>query len=824
MRYGQHPECFLVSLLLSLSLGIAASLAFLPTMREVPWLVWLFVLSVSLLLTAVAVWCRGKLAWPLFLMLFFLLGMCRLVQAVNLPLDDVSRFAGETVGLTGRLTGEMRWREDETGIQLSYPLEVLQVRRAHRDWQKASGRIWLYGHAASQEEASARIGDLVQTAGEVRLIHGYRNPGQIDMTLLRREEGITAQVFAGKNKIQVERQETEPLLRLAAKVRQHYRASMSAVMPADDAAAIFALLFGGYEGVSADLLESFTATGLVHILSVSGSHISLVAAAVAGICMLLRLPSAVSAVSVVAAIAFYSLLAGFVPPVLRSAVMGALSFLALALGREKDSRRILLLTGLFMLLHSPLLLFHISFELSFLATAGLLYLAPFYHRYLRALGLPAALSLGLSITLAAQLATLPVLAWYFQCISIVSLLANILVTPLLDLLILLSLLSGMIALLLPTAGSILFAGGSLLLGLTAEMTHWLAELSFSMVMVPAMPFWAVTIFYLLLLLPVLPAAWRETSRSLVRHHASAVSLFLAGMMFLVFSRQWLTPPELTVHFIDVGQGDAALVTTPSGKALLFDAGGKRTGNFDIGERVTLPYLRHYGVRRLEAIFLTHAHEDHAQGCGAILQHLPVGAVYTAGEGREAYARSMGLGDNDPVLGVFQTAMAGQRFHLDGLTVEVLHAPLQEAGKIPHGNEASNVYRLRYGQASFLITGDLTSEGEAGMLEEATDVQATVLKVAHHGSRTSTSADFLAAARPVYGVISAGKDNSFGHPHADIVTRLQQQDVKILRTDHDGAIVFVTDGRHLRVSTFAEQSLTDRLQEAAVAPQKQTTPS
>lgn len=111
-----------------------------------------------------------------------------------------------------------------------------------------------------------------------------------------------------------------------------------------------------------------------------------------------------------------------------------------------------------------------------------------------------------------------------------------------------------------------------------------------------------------------------------------------------------------------------------------------------------------------------------------------------------------------------------------------------------------------------------------MLEEATDVQATVLKVAHHGSRTSTSADFLAAARPVYGIISAGKDNSFGHPHADIVTRLQQQDVKILRTDHDGAIVFVTDGRHLRVSTFAEQSLTDRLQEAAVAPQKQTAPS
>lgn len=818
MRYGQHPERFLVSLLLALALGIASGLAFLPEMQGWPEALWLMILLGSLLLAALSVWRYPALAWPCFILLLFLLGAGRLQQAVSLPADDISRFAGKTVCVAGRLTGEMRATQDATGFRVSYPLAVSKVRHGRGDWEQASGGIVLYGHAASREQAEARIGDFVQSAGELRLIHGYRNPGQIDIALLRREEGITANVFAGKNKIVVEAEEAAPLLRLAADVRQHYREAMRQVMPPQDAAAIFALLFGGYEGLDSELVESFTITGLIHILSVSGSHISLVAAAVAGVCLLLRLPMALSATLVTAAIAFYALLAGFVPPVVRAAVMGGLTFLALALGRERDSRHILLLTGMAMLLYSPLLLFHISFELSFLATAGLLYLAPVFHRWLRARKVPAAISLGLSITLAAQLATLPVLAWYFQRVSIVALLANLVVTPLLDVLILLGLLSGFVALLLPIVGGMLFASCSLLLGIASEMTRWLAALPFSVAVVPAFPFWVVLVFYLLLLWPVLPADWRKHLMTLLHRQSLAAGLFLMGLIIVLAIGHGLAPKELAVHFIDTGQGDAALVLTPSGKAVLFDAGGRRTGNFDIGERVTLPYLRHYGVRRLEAVFLTHAHEDHAQGCGAVLHNLPVGAVYTAGEGRAAYARSMRLGDNDPVLGKLQPASSGQRFELDGLTIEVLHAPQAAKEEKKRGNEASNVYRLRYGKASFLITGDLTAEGEAALLERGVDVRATVLKVAHHGSRTSTSEAFLKAAHPAYGVICAGRDNSFGHPHAEVVDRLQQHDVKIMRTDRDGAIVFATDGRRLRLSTYGEQSMTSRLEQSVLRQQ------
>lgn len=225
-------------------------------------------------------------------------------------------------------------------------------------------------------------------------------------------------------------------------------------MPKEDAAAVFAMLFGGYQGLSEDLVADFQATGIVHILSVSGSHISLIAAVMAWLAAALRLPRAVSAALVLSCIAFYSILAGCVPPVIRSAIMGGLAFLALALGRERESRCILLLTGIFMLLWNPLLLFHISFELSYLATAGLLFLAPVFRAWLRARGMPDVLAMGFAITLSAQLATLPVLAWYFGQVSLSALLANLLVVPILELIIILGLFAGLVAFLLPLLGHV----------------------------------------------------------------------------------------------------------------------------------------------------------------------------------------------------------------------------------------------------------------------------------------------------------------------------------------------------------------------------------
>ena len=255
-----------------------------------------------------------------------------------------------------------------------------------------------------------------------------------------------------------------------------------------------------------------------------------------------------------------------------------------------------------------------------------------------------------------------------------------------------------------------------------------------------------------------------------------------------------------MHFIDVGQGDAALVVTPHGRALMIDTGGTRDGAYDIGARVDVPYLHHYGVRRLDYIILTHAHEDHAGGAGGIVRRLPVGMVLTAHEPRTEYARVLGFSLAAPEMQHMAPAEAGEHIELDGVAIDILYAP-QEASADGSGNEYSNVIRVRYGAASFLFTGDLIAAQEKAMLDEGKEPRCTVLKVAHHGSKTSTTEAFLAAAAPRFAVISVGRDNTFGHPAAEVVGRLQNAGAKIYRTDEDGAVVFRTDGKKMRVETF-----------------------
>jgi len=795
MKIGQHQEVFLAGLLLALGAGIGcASLLTLP-----------MGIVVSLLVAALFLSIYGchrvqQWTWLSMLMAFFFVGFLRFMAVDNLPDTDISHFAKETVKIEGTLREVPRLTEDNQGRKKQrYLLDVTKVKQQGQEWQAASGGLYVY--AAEQAAPKVRIGDKVTAAGKVRSPHGYQNPGQLDTKMLLKSQGISASLSAGKQGIKVMPVDTAAFARKLAEVRRHYRERMEQVMPKTDAAAIFAMLFGGYDGLKPELVDSFTITGIVHILSVSGSHISLLAAVMAGLGALLRLPKTITAVLVLGLIAIYSLLAGAVPPVIRSAIMGGLAFVALALDRERDARRILLLTGLVMLLIAPLLLFHISFQLSFLATAGLLYLAPVWQKYFREHGCNAYIAAGLSITLAAQLATLPILAWYFNQLSLSSLIANLVVVPLVEIIIVLGLFAGVAAFILPFAGSVVFAGGSLLLGVVTEMTVKIAALPASVIWIPSMNFAWGLLYYLLLGMFLLNAQQREKLWDGIKKRRNVFSVVLLAAVVFVVGVQLAKPKEMQVHFIDVGQGDAALVITPGGRAFMFDTGGTRDGNFDIGAKVDVPYLLHYGVLRLDGVFLSHAHEDHAAGCGGILRKIPVAQVITADEGIVDYARSMKLGDNDPFLHKFHTARQGESMTVDGVTIEVLFAPPLQEGDNKTGNEASNVYRVSYGKASFLFTGDLTKEKEAQLLAEGINPASSVLKIGHHGSDTSSSLEFLQAVKPQFGVFCVGADNSFGHPKPAVVQRFKEQGIKTLRTDENGAVVFYTDGERMRVETY-----------------------
>lgn len=795
MKIGQQQLWFLNFLLIALGAGI-----WLASVFPLPWYWWGSGLIGLLMIAGIFLWKSSVKAGVVFVLLFLALGGMRFTAADFLAADDISRYAGDEVRVAGTLQeAPRRIEDDDGGVKLRYTVAAEQL-VARDGAQSVSGSLYIYTHlTAGQAEPEARIGDQLLALGTIKKIHGYQNPGRIDTVRAARARGLTAQLSAGKSGVQVTPQNRLQFGRRMEAIRAHYLSGMSAVMPAADAAAIFAMLFGGYDGIRPELLEAFTTTGIVHILSVSGSHITLLAGTLAWLGGLLRLRRGVTAVLVVLAILAYGALAGGVPPVIRSGIMGILTFLALVWEREKDARRILTLTGLLMLLISPLLFFDISFQLSFAATAGLLYIAPALRPLFRQL--PVFVSGALSITLGAQLAVLPLLAWYFHVVSLSSLLANLLAVPIVEFMIVLGLAGGIVALGLPILAKLIFVSDSLLLGLVYELTRLMARLPGSQVYLPVMGAGVSAVYYSGLVFLLQPAArktlffaWCQQRRRLL---AAAV---LAGL--LLGGWQMLQPKELAVHFIDVGQGDAALVLTPHGRAVMIDCGGTRDNAFDIGGRVDVPYLLHYGVQKLDYIFLTHVHEDHAAGAGGILKKLPVTAIVTGNEGRSAYVKSMALSAAEASRTQFLSAWPGQHIELDGVMFDVLYAPTAlSSGKGRTGNEVSNVIRVRYGQASFLFTGDLVSEQEQTLLRQV-DPHSTVLKVGHHGSRTSTSAEFLQAVAPQWAVISVGADNRFGHPHPETLRELRQQQVRTYRTDENGAVVFYTDGKSLRVKTYA----------------------
>ena len=843
MKYGQHPKAFVNLLLAGLVVGILLSDAMkLQTYQGAFFLGTLLFLLVGAVLIK-----RGhKMAWACLWLGLILLGAGRYYLAINIEENNIIKLAGQQVKLQGKLVEPPNVTRDEKGkLHLQYVVEVekaWQGSKSGKAGQVMQGKLLVYGgeeslkklpqqgknKAAGLEDDTVvestegiygQVGDGIQLTGSIREFHDYGNPGRMNTVMSNKAKGICGRAMISKYSLVIESRQENSLARLAEQVRNKYEAYMAQAMPKQDAAAIFAMLFGGYQGIRPELLEAFTVTGIVHILSVSGSHITLMAGTANIVGRFLHMSPRATAALATGVILFYSLLAGAIPPVIRSALMGILTLLALTAGRERDAQHILGLVALGLLLYSPLWLFDISFQLSFGATAGLLYLAPPLRERLRK-KLPVFVADSLAVTIGAQLSVLPIIAWYFNVLSLSSLLANLVIAPIVEWIIVAGLLAGLLASLIPMAGKVVFLLASVVLGLVYELSRWVAALPGSQIYMPTFSWWGGILYYMGLGWLIIDGEHRRRlvycvgSKYLLamgrklRDSKGWQAVFLLGMLAVVFCcwQMWCNNKEMQVHFIDVGQGDSALVITPHGRAFMVDTGGVREGSYDIGSRVDVPYLLHYGVQKLDYIFLTHAHDDHAGGVKGILTKIPVGAIGIGHEGAGDYLQAFGTGEIGKIKKLLVPLQEGSSIELDGVRIDMLYSPeskkVQESQLQATGNEFSNLIRVSYGEASFLLTGDLVAEQEQQVLANGTNVASTVLKVGHHGSRTSSSQEFLTAVNPGWAVISCGYNNSFGHPHKEILHRLTScTKAEILRTDQQGAIVFRTDGKSIKVESF-----------------------
>jgi competence protein ComEC len=593
--------------------------------------------------------------------------------------------------------------------------------------------------------------------------------------------------------------------------------------------------------------EQYRNTGTFHALVISGTHVAVLAAFFLFLLRICFVPESLALLLTVLAGWLYALVTGSQAPCVRSAAGLTMVMIASYFYRERRPINLLAAVALGFLLLDPDSLFDASFQLTFLAVG---FLGAFASPLIRATSGPVGRGLAnltdtgqdmrleprvaqfriemrllvetlermariprraaiFAVTVPARVIfflyevvavsaivqiglALPMVV-YFHRVGMSGLSANAFVVPLMGLVV-------------PVGFLAVFTGwgwvakvAGILLWLSQRVVTWHAGIEPNW-RIPTPPLWVAMAVAATLIAAAVARGrcWRAVS-------SGAVAISLALLLWHPFAAVY-HPGQLEITTVDVGQGDSILVVFPDGKRMLVDGGGipafghQARTQLDIGEDVVAPYLWDRSMRSLDVIALSHAHDDHIGGLPALVGDFRPRELWT------------GATPDSPTWRIVQEKAAANRVKIvpmveprhiafGGAQIDVL-APLPDyiPGDIPKNND-SLVLRIRYGRHAFLLSGDVERQIEWRMLQENELDHIDVLKVAHHGSKTSSTEEFLSAVRPVFAVISAGFENSYGHPHRDVVERLEQHHAVVLRTDQLGLITILSDGRRLRVETY-----------------------
>ena len=721
---------------------------------EVLWAAWLAAVAFGVGLLALG---RSRGAAAALLVGVAAVGALRGREA-PLPPDHVARLdLPMVVRIEGRLAVEpTRWAPDRTRL-------LIDADQA--DGAPASGRIQVtvYGVPPPLTE-----GQRIAAPLKVHPATGFRNPGTFDYAAHLAREGVRVVATARAESLTLLDDPSPPW---AVRVKRASMTAMGRALPPTSAALLAGLLLGERTELPRDIDDAFRRAGVYHVLAVSGFNVALLAAAVWALCRLAHLPRRASAATAIVVVIGFALVVGPSPSVLRAVVTAVLVLAALLLERDASVTNSLAVAALAILAVRPGDLFDPGFQLSFAATLGIV-VAP----------LPRSAVFGaLGVSAAAQLAVLPVALTHFNQLSTIGVVANLGVVPLAGAATIVGLVAVALSFLSETVGGVAFDAVWPVLLLLRGVVALAARVPGAVVHLPA-PGWIAVTCYLggLALLLV----WYETRARDGRRSPLLLGIVLLALAVGVAAWPLVRPSDgrLRLTVLDVGQGDAIVIETPDGRTILVDAGSGGPMRLDAGERVVAPFLWNRGVLRLGGAAVTHDDADHAGGMPAVRRLFRIDEQWTGASF-----------PSEP-----------RRF---GRALVTALPPLDAPGG--RRNDAGLVLRIEMGLVSFLLASDIGAAREHELVASGTRFGSTVLKVAHHGSRSSTTLEFLRAVRPTVAAISVGARNPYGHPDPGVLARLAEIGARVYRTDRDGAVIFETDGGTLTVTRWASR-LVDRL--------------
>ena len=717
------------------------------------WSVSLAALALAVLALALG---RPIVATALLLLDVTAIGALR-AAPLPLPADHVAHLAlPRSVTLIGRVDGEPTvFARDRRRLDIAVD-SVDEMRR--------SGRLFvtLYG-----EPPALGGGQRVRLDARLHRASGFKNPGGFDYGRYLERQGVLVVGSARADRLTVLE---DPGPSWHVKLRRGAREAIEGALPPASAALLAGLLLGERTALPSEVDAAFRRAGVYHLLAVSGFNVALIAGATFALLNLVRFPHRAAAAIAIVVVAAFAAVVGPQASVLRAAIMATLVLGALLVERDASVLNALALSAIVILALRPGDLHDPGFQLSFAATIGIV-VAP----------LPRGLVAGaVGVSLAAELAVLPITLAHFNQLSIVGPLTNLFAVPLAGLATIVGLAGVAAAWLSAAAGDVLVNATWPVLIVLRVLVAIAAAPPWSLVHLPAPSWLAITAYVTALLLMLTWWRLRGTAPWIARY-AGGVALPALVLALALGAWPVVRPPDgrLRVIVLDVGQGDAIVIETPEGPTLLVDAGGGGPWRLDAGERVVAPVLWNRGTLRLGAAVTTHDDQDHAGGMRAIRALFRIGETWSA-----------------------EMLRAGPRV-VGGVRITGLPGAEAVGSRPPRSrNDDALALRIDHGLVSFLLASDVTAATEASLLAAGTPLRATVLKVAHHGSRGSSTSEFLRAVSPLVAAISVGARNPYGHPSPEALSRLDAVHAAVYRTDRDGAVIFETDGSSLRVTAWA----------------------
>ncbi len=649
----------------------------------------------------------------------------------------------------------------------------------------------------SELPVSAEIGDTLTGKGIFHVIGKKRNPGDFNFKSFYQRKNIYGRIYLDN----IQPPEIQPGRSISAwqiieACRSYIRVVFYEKIGGRAASLLQALILGDKTEIDPEVTTAFADIGVIHVLAVSGLHVGYVLIILMSISRILRIPWGWDRLAIILGLVIFVILTGAKPSVSRAALMTGLYILAPVVNRTVSISNIIGLAAFFILIIKPLSIHDLGFLLSFTAVISIVYFYQLFEKLL-----PVKLRISqiknnfvkytwalFLVSLAAQIGTLPLTIYYFHRLPVIALAANVIIVPVIGLLVALGfalLFFSWIPWIGWALGNCLWLIAEFIIGLTglfAKIPYGAIDVSF-----PGLP--AVLIFLAVILIAELAARTNQWPKIVI------VGLLIVNIVIW----KWAVEKyNLDILYLNVGQGDAIIIQFPGGETMLID-GSYRYHERDMGKMVILPATRYLGIKRFDYLVMTHPHNDHIGGLISVIESFEVSEIWDikSSYNSRAYNTIHDLISTRDI--VCKYPANGDIFRIDDQTAIQIFCPPRRQKLIGNNiNNNSIVFRLIYGDMKFLFTGDLEYEGEQRLMEMNSGFRSAVLKVAHHGSITSTSPAFLDAVSPDYAVISVGAGNKFGHPSPQTLQRLEQVTEKTWRTDLDQAVWLRSDGRKIAV--------------------------